>query len=202
MGVHNAGSIQGTFNFIILDTTELQGDITGLLVHIEKHIQGEDKSSIILFTGNQTFYTTSGYTIFPPNGDLDILHILLDGKKKKKVHENFTNSIEINDLLNLPLPTHPPQLNKLSPKLSDVFKLLLTDLSTEAMENKLFIANSTLKTHIGKVYRIMNVNSRNELNMKYRYIIDEIEALKVIQDDEESTHEQNLDWVCIGQPGP
>ncbi len=195
MGIQNVGSIHGDFNFAILDTSDLQGDLTGLLLHIESHITG-GKSSIIIISNNQSFYTTSGYTIFPPNGDLEIFHTLLRASKKKGTSENHQKSIEIKDLLSLPLPTYPSKLARLSRKQCEVFKLLLTDLSSDSIEKELYIARSTLKTHISNIYKKIEVSSRNELTSKYRYLLEEIETLKVIQDNEESIYEQNYHRVC------
>lgn len=56
----------------------------------------------------------------------------------------------------------------LSPRQHEVLRLILTDKSNKEIMEQLFIEHSTLKTHINKIYKILEIKSRKELRIKYK----------------------------------
>ncbi|MFZ7132849.1 MAG: helix-turn-helix domain-containing protein [Eubacteriales bacterium] len=56
----------------------------------------------------------------------------------------------------------------LTPREKQVFKLLMTKMNNEEIQDKLYISKNTLKTHIRNVYAKSGVKSRYELVVKYK----------------------------------
>jgi DNA-binding CsgD family transcriptional regulator len=56
----------------------------------------------------------------------------------------------------------------LTPREKQVFKLLMTKMNNEEIQDKLSISKNTLKTHIRNVYAKSGVKSRYELVVKYK----------------------------------
>ncbi len=56
-----------------------------------------------------------------------------------------------------------PTIDRLSPKEKEVYELLCKGLSNKEIGLNLFIETNTVKSHTAKIYRKLNVNSRDEL---------------------------------------
>jgi len=59
------------------------------------------------------------------------------------------------------------RLDLLSKKEQEVFQLMLTNQSNKEIAAALFIELSTVKTHVGKIYKKLGVNSRKELKKHF-----------------------------------
>ena len=73
---------------------------------------------------------------------------------KKKASTGYGKVIEIPD--------------NLTPREKQVFKLLMTEMKNDDIQEKLSISKNTLKTHIRNVYAKSRVKSRYELVVKYK----------------------------------
>jgi len=71
---------------------------------------------------------------------------------------------KINEILQSPSKSN--NLNELTARQEQVYDLILLNKSNKEICNELFIELCTLKTHINKIYKIMNVKTRNELKSK------------------------------------
>ena len=80
-----------------------------------------------------------------------------------KVERNSVQK-KINEILKS--PSNSNNLNKLTTRQKQVYDFILLNKSNKEICNELFIELSTLKTHINKIYKIMNVKTRKELKSK------------------------------------
>ena len=60
------------------------------------------------------------------------------------------------------------KLNELTPRQHEVLLLILSGKTNKDIIEMLFIEPSTLKTHINKIYKILDIKSRKELRIKYK----------------------------------
>jgi DNA-binding CsgD family transcriptional regulator len=141
------------------------------------------KNRIILINNERIFYRNNGYTIFPPNGSLDILDDLLPLHKIVKMPKPFrtTAGMEVREILRIPIPAMSTKLRRLSPRQKLVFKLLLTELTNEQIAEELYIALSTLKNHVSNIYKILELTSRTGLIKKYGYLLAELEQVQLAE---------------------
>ena len=178
----NIISVDDEFDACILENSNLSGDITNLLKDIEMITNGM-KNRIILINNERIFYRNNGYTIFPPNGSLDILDDLLPLHQIVKMPKPFrtTAGMEVREILRMPIPTMATKLRRLSPRQKLVFKLLLTELTNEQIAEELYIALSTLKNHVSNIYKTLELTSRTGLIKKYGYLLEELEQVQLAE---------------------
>lgn len=63
-----------------------------------------------------------------------------------------------------------PELVKLSKREIDVFAQLLTDKTQAQIAETLYISHSSVHFHCKNIYKKLEINSRRQLLVKYRYI--------------------------------
>ena len=59
--------------------------------------------------------------------------------------------------------------NELTDRQKEVYNLIILGLSNKEIMSKLFIEQSTLKTHINQIYKKLNIKSRGELKLKSKH---------------------------------
>jgi DNA-binding NarL/FixJ family response regulator len=59
-------------------------------------------------------------------------------------------------------------LNELSERQKEVYDLIISGKSNKEIMTKLFIEQSTLKSHINQIYKKLNIKSRRELKSKLK----------------------------------
>ena len=62
------------------------------------------------------------------------------------------------------------KINSLTPRQNEVLRLILSDKTNKEIMAELFIEASTLKTHINKIYKKLEIKNRKELRVKYKYL--------------------------------
>ena len=85
--------------------------------------------------------------------------------EKNKIQEKVN---EIKNKYDLAHIENDNNLNNLTPRQNEVFQLILSDKTNKEIIEKLFIEPSTLKTHINKIYKILEIKNRKELRVKYK----------------------------------
>ncbi len=63
-----------------------------------------------------------------------------------------------------------PELTKLSKREIDVFAQLLTDKTQEQIAQSLYISRSSVHFHCKNIYKKLELHSRRQLLVKYRFI--------------------------------
>lgn len=84
-----------------------------------------------------------------------VVAILLWIKIERKKVQKTINDIKIN--------SKPIEISKLlTNRQQQVFDLILKNKSNKEISKELFIELSTLKTHINKIYKVLNIKNRKE----------------------------------------
>jgi ATP/maltotriose-dependent transcriptional regulator MalT len=82
-----------------------------------------------------------------------------------KIEQNKTNDLitKIKSEITGIKPNAENKLDKLSEKQKQVFDLILIGKSNKEIMNELCIELSTLKTHINKIYKTLEITSRKQV---------------------------------------
>lgn len=97
------------------------------------------------------------------------LYLYKEISPPENMMSNHDNAPNYTPLDYIPLPKQLRILNLinkygLTPRESEILKMLLYGENSETICNKLFISNGTLRKHISNIYRKFGVSRRNELN--------------------------------------
>ncbi len=87
-------------------------------------------------------------------------------KIEKNIIENKIN--EIKKKYDLENNEKELKLDMLSLRQHEVFQLIVMGKSNKEIMEELFVEHSTLKTHINKIYKILEIKNRKELRVKYK----------------------------------
>jgi DNA-binding CsgD family transcriptional regulator len=60
------------------------------------------------------------------------------------------------------------KLHQLTPRQNEVLQLIISGKSNKEIIELMFIEPSTLKTHINKIYKALEIKTRKELRIKYK----------------------------------
>lgn len=90
----------------------------------------------------------------------------------------------------------------LSNREMEVLELMADGLSNEEIENKLYIAEGTLKKHIQSIYRKLGVNNKTNAVVHYLKNIAEIEQTYVFVDWRDQHSEQLAELFQEGKSVP
>lgn len=114
------------------------------------------------FNSNGTKWIWSSYPyIAVMIAGFSLLLIAIWLRLEKKKIQVVINSIQENS-------DKTEKVNLLTKRQQQVFELILQNKTNKQISEELFIELSTLKTHINKIYKTLNIKSRKDVK-KYKY---------------------------------
>jgi len=113
------------------------------------------------FTSNGTKWIWSSYPyIAVLIAGFSLILIIIWLRTEKRKIQNLINSIQNNS-------DKSKKIDLLTKRQKQVFELILQNKSNKQISQELFIELSTLKTHINKIYKTLDIKNRKEVR-KYK----------------------------------
>jgi len=113
------------------------------------------------FTSNGTKWIWSSYPyIAVLIAGFSLILIIIWLRTEKRKIQNLINSIQNNS-------DKSKKIDLLTKRQKQVFELILQNKSNKQISQELFIELSTLKTHINKIYKTLEIKNRKEVR-KYK----------------------------------
>ena len=113
------------------------------------------------FTSNESKWICAGYPyIAVLIAGFSLIFIVIWLRLERNKIQNVINSIQVNSykIEKIELLTH---------RQKQVFDLIIQNKTNKQISEELFIELSTLKTHINKIYKTLNIKSRKDVR-KYK----------------------------------